>query len=761
MANSLRGGALARLSKTIALTIFLFCTLFTSAQYIADEDLFHYNCDETISIYLLQNNPGMNVYDQSINGITGASTSFDPGTGALTLFTGAIQGPKSYGTYEIVVDDNGNLMFYTIYLIDCCIKGLQPDRIIVSEPSSNLPTPGLVANQKILVLENFEIDIPTEINSSTLYFGAEARITVAQDQNLNIQQSTLTNYCPYRWDGILAQGEASEIIFSDSELSGSGRGFFLRNDVLFESYNSTYLDNEIAITFQDYSIPGPFYNNARMALTGNYFEAILVGRLEFALGSAVQNLALSLVWGCSNCNFFINIINSQGVQIGEQSRAQNIFTGQDAQAVLGLLSDFYLENNKFDNVANSIRANTCRYQVGGANASFENEFINTSVIRSIHSAQWIAHNTFINSGCEFDRPSNGIISGITGTQLNNNSFSSSTVLAYHQQQYTTTVKMIVFSNQFNEESHLSIEYIHSTSLNDGVHVYQNFFYSNSNNFPIEQASLRIIGADGIRVGPDNFFVIGLSSNQPGLQSFGRTAIYIKDTQNGQIKTNAVEDRVHCVVGQGELSNTRISCNIFLGGWGLRLLNAITDGCFGTDVNDGVLNYWLDSAMPVTIYNLDSDNNPLYKVNYFTSIGSVTYNTTTGISYTLTSNPNDGLGVYPDINSSNPPFNSVDVNLTSQVSSTTNCTINKQQWTESSVPSNDLILFPNPTNGFVTIISGCATSHLKVYNSYGQLFKILPLNDGVNEVDFSWLDVGVYFVTQNCFDGQHSTMFVRN
>jgi hypothetical protein len=52
MANSLRGGALARLSKTIALTIFLFCTLFTSAQYIADEDLFHYNCDETISIYL-------------------------------------------------------------------------------------------------------------------------------------------------------------------------------------------------------------------------------------------------------------------------------------------------------------------------------------------------------------------------------------------------------------------------------------------------------------------------------------------------------------------------------------------------------------------------------------------------------------------------------------------------------------------------------------------------------------------------------------
>lgn len=95
-------------------------------------------------LYFLQNNPGIIVYDQSINGITGASTSFDPGTGALTLFTGAIQGPKSYGTYEIIDDDNGVQTIYEITLIDCCQPGIKLDAIYRNVAASNLPTAGQI-----------------------------------------------------------------------------------------------------------------------------------------------------------------------------------------------------------------------------------------------------------------------------------------------------------------------------------------------------------------------------------------------------------------------------------------------------------------------------------------------------------------------------------------------------------------------------------------------------------------------------------------
>ncbi len=57
-------------------------------------------------------------------------------------------------------------------------------------------------------------------------------------------------------------------------------------------------------------------------------------------------------------------------------------------------------------------------------------------------------------------------------------------------------------------------------------------------------------------------------------------------------------------------------------------------------------------------------------------------------------------------------------------------------------TNLFILYPNPTNGLLNIISSTSISEVTVYNNLGQL---LLTSEEKNQVDISALSEGIYFV----------------
>jgi hypothetical protein len=548
-------------------------TLFTSAQYLPDEALFQYNCDETITIDMQQNNPGMQVYDQGINGIIGASTSFDPGTGELTLFTGAIQGPKSYGTFEIVVDDNGQLTYYTVYLIDCCIKGLKPDKIIVAEPSSNLPNPGLLVNQTVLVLDVFEINIPTQIVSSKLYFGSEARMRVFPDQHLYIEHSGLTNYCPYRWDGVLAEGENTEIIFESSELSGSGRGFSLSENVLFTVNGGTFLDNTISISASNYNQQGNFYNQSRWSVEGTSFTLPL-NQISFASGSVIEPL-VAQVLGCFTCAVHVYLNDSEQIQLGNANAGQNSYVGQDGTAILANSSFFIVENSIVDNMAKSIVANHSKFRLGGPDMSYSNTISTFSYLESSFSSQSIKRNTFANSRITITNPTNYLIDGISGTKLDSNEIleTPTSIVKWYNSGINENVR---FGDNQVVDCSVSLEGFTTPSINEGVLIeYNDFEYpfggfgSSFQTQPQGTYSLNLTSMPGVRVGHNKFIAditvpigfppIPVPNNRAG-------GMHLINVPDAQIKDNNFDSCHIAIFGEDDLSGTLFCYNFMNGGY---------------------------------------------------------------------------------------------------------------------------------------------------------------------------------------------------
>lgn len=65
--------------------------------------------------------------------------------------------------------------------------------------------------------------------------------------------------------------------------------------------------------------------------------------------------------------------------------------------------------------------------------------------------------------------------------------------------------------------------------------------------------------------------------------------------------------------------------------------------------------------------------------------------------------------------------------------------------------NELQIFPNPTNGMVTIMNpdlpaGRQEQHIRVFNSIGQKVFTKELQIGETQIDLSFLETGIYFVS---------------
>ena len=73
-------------------------------------------------------------------------------------------------------------------------------------------------------------------------------------------------------------------------------------------------------------------------------------------------------------------------------------------------------------------------------------------------------------------------------------------------------------------------------------------------------------------------------------------------------------------------------------------------------------------------------------------------------------------------------------------------------TKQNIENKNLILYPNPTTGKVTVV-GVEASEVMVYNALGQLVKTVR---GTNEIDVADLVEGVYLVRIMDAEGRNYT-----
>ncbi len=506
-------------------------------------------------------NPGLNITQNFTEGLHGATSNYDPATGQLTLTLGSIEGPKSFGFYDLTVDDNGVQSKIIIYIIDCCLVGLPIDVIVINQPISSLMLGGTLNGLTLLVLDDLVIDEPTVFNTCKAYFGAEARMTVLNGNSLAIDNTLLSNYCDYRWDGVLATGQNIGIEIYNSEIRGSGRGFYLEDDVSLICTNNHFVDNTASISFMEYTLNGNYYNNSRTDLTGNLFELPL-NRIDFTHNSVIRGIVNLLNFG--NNFVYINCVNSDKIQIGRASYSKNEFKDQDAIGILGHSSTFFVENNLFDNVAQSINAVLCSFRVGGKNSTYQNDFKNGSELTSYLGNQSIKRNLFFESYCKIEDPYNYLIDGIFGTKIDSNLFTNSELDIYSNlYPILTGVNVTIQDNNFYD-AYTTIRNIETTSLTQGILITDNFFGSGVITNP-QRARLKLTKTPGVRIGYNNFRDI--PGPPIGGTTWGNPGIELDNVTGAQIKNNYFELNYTAIYGTNDLSNTVISCNTF-------------DGCHG-------------------------------------------------------------------------------------------------------------------------------------------------------------------------------------
>ena len=73
-------------------------------------------------------------------------------------------------------------------------------------------------------------------------------------------------------------------------------------------------------------------------------------------------------------------------------------------------------------------------------------------------------------------------------------------------------------------------------------------------------------------------------------------------------------------------------------------------------------------------------------------------------------------------------------------------INEEDLGTSDVLFEDLVLYPNPTNGILYISSSAQINFVQITNMLGQVVKTLETNYDIQEIDLSELARGMYLVT---------------
>lgn len=508
-----------------------------------------------VSISIQNNSPGLNITQDNVIGILGANSNFDPATGVLDINFGIVEGPLSYGTITYLVEDNGVQSNFDIIIIDCCLKNYRPDIIIVNQTSSGLGVPQF-NNQSILVLNELYVDDPIGFFDCDIKMGNDARMQLQAGTALTFEQCTITNFCEYRWDGILATNQSTFIEITDSELRGAGRGWQLEEDVVFISTNTTYSVNTRSITALNYQQQGSYYNNSNWQLRGNTFQsanAPLAFHNLSNIPGMMQNPSRFI---------YIDLNNCLHIQVGEVSQTKNIFKQIEGNSIQAeYTQELTIENNDFLLGSNPIKLNFCKAIIGGPAISYGNRFISNTGIFSESSYQEIGYNAFLYSEATINNPNNYLNGSVESVWMHNNHGEFSDFhIAYIPAVYTADV-IIEYNAIIN--GNLNLTNISTVSNTNGVRVFQNQFGWCA--LDAGAYNVKLENTQGIRFGSNEFKimnVIGPSSCPPFTPAIRGRGLLAFNAPNAQFKSNNFNECTLGFYGKGDFTNTLFSCNVF-------------------------------------------------------------------------------------------------------------------------------------------------------------------------------------------------------
>jgi hypothetical protein len=651
----------------------------------------------------------------------------------------SIQGLLNYRGYGYIEFEVRNTKErFRIYLINCCQQPIGNYSVLIDDVVSTLPGFPNFSGDNLYIFGDVVFDASVSFDNSQLFFGIDAKVDLVEGIQLNIANNTeLVPYCDYRWDGIIGTGPSTEIIISNSYMTGASRGFFLNDEVSFYTEFSNYQDNVISHSFDNYRNGGPFFYGSLVEIKGNQYHYPLLTSLPFHPSSGLEHFIFPNIIFGSYQFAHILVRNSDWLCIGVEGEAEekNNFSGRNAAHILSSEATFAIVNNNFFETSGAIIAVSSNLEIGGTPAR-SNSFTEAGS-EITDCAALIAYNSFLEaSGISIASPVQyGIInSSAFGIHAHNNEVVENSFVAVYgtNQNY---VDVLIEQNNFGN-GRLICEDLLTQNVGLGVRIIDNGFDSNEAYYAFKNSlQVSIVNCPGIRIGHNTFelYVSNTTLNFP----YVIDALNIISSPNAEVKDNFFHRRAHALILEGDISGIDVNCNHF----------------YHNDY--GIFNYNVTNPSP-TLGTSSAPLNNTFETDPAMSAhlpiislgGSGTPNQ---IAYTFSTaqplaDPNQGFSIFPNYTFFSTPFSSS--------SPSAFCSI----LTKKPLASAKILLFPNPTTDFIFIEGAESSSVFQIYNLVGEL---LIQTTGKQKVEVSLLPAGQYLLHIIDLDGKSwSQKFIK-
>jgi len=348
----------------------------------------------------------------SINGISNVVTADNI---SIDWNSASFPNLPNYVVVEVIanLDETNCSESNTHNVYECCDADLGLDKTIdwsdtIYKQKLNMLKYYGIINGIVTIKDSIFID------SSTIYFGPQAKLILDSNAYLEITNSTLErNWCEYMWDGIYTNSEANKIVIKNSTIQDAINGLVSENGGPIIAENNSFTDNYTSIKVlnhkKEFTPNPPPYNPIEFEATANDFIAQTLippftGKRAFS-GMVISNI--------------------EGIEIGDTISGGNYFENlRNGIRIYNSKAKVY--NNSFKKIENL----TTLAKIADEGAINVNSIAGTNVINNIADVE-IGHNgAFTNNfdSCQYD-----IVSNNARIIVENNVFKNSTesILIYN------------------------------------------------------------------------------------------------------------------------------------------------------------------------------------------------------------------------------------------------------------------------------------------------------------------------------------------
>ncbi len=671
-----------------------------------------------------------------------------PGSGIVEFDSPTIGNYEKYGTFTLIVAIGGSTCEIVGHIVECC-EVLTPDIIAVDEPINNYTTTGNFDNELILIFGDVTFNAGTyDFDNCEIRLGPDAELLPSSSTDITFDNGTsLMPYCPCRWDRILLTGTTTELAMEDASMSGALRGIMATNEAPIELIDSDFDNNLVSVYLNNFSTGGSF-NGSYLKVDGCTFDATVAANAICYSSSSVN---MSTVYPtsaiCTNPIMDIVVKNSVDVHVGHENYDPNTFennSGNDKTAIVPDASQVYVRNNLFYDVTAICSDNDSKLIVGGTMA--QGNIIEDCLAFFNESAMFFEENYMSGSSLEFTEPTFEKVATTgydAGTQFNTNSFYESDLLIDgNGNPHDATLR--VYDNTFTFTEVEMIDY--PLKISGFAPNLRRIVFHSNDMVQDNNATLVKVEDCGYMVFANNSFdnlVYRAPSNANEYKG-----VKWKNSVDGVVSNNYFRNFNRAIDVHGDNSGvnhvdgTQFTCNEFVNCYHPFHLNDVTleDQGASNKATDNCFQYYYTGSYPYGDQIAGS-----------LSTGTIDWymrETTTCNSgfqpfsscYCLKS---AASGVV-EVGNATP-----NVCVTpSNKSAGATVEVTWEDQNKPAIEESDLLtIFPNPSDGKVQVLINSDTLNSKVviYNSQGQVIKILENLSNQFEFDVSGWSAGVYFI----------------